>query len=150
MLTLLAGPSCSGKSSIVKRMPGRVVEFDDWVVERFGGTFEEAMAAYCAAYPASLAEFLQHVIDVARVEDVVMVDPYVRRQDRVDLLVRLRGEGIGPLHLVYLATGMGALQYRLENRPNHRDEQSVYSLYAQQEFPVSDEGWDSVNIVGTG
>ena len=150
MLTLLAGPSCSGKSSIVKCIPGRVIEFDDWVVERFGGTFEEAMAGYCTAYPGSCEEFLQHVVGAARSGDVVMVDPYVRRQDRIDLLVRFRGEGIAPLHLVYLATGLGAIQRRLEGRPSRRDEQSVYRLYAMQEFPLSNEGWDSVNIVGTG
>ena len=105
---------------------------------------------YCAAYPGSCEEFLQHVVGMARSGDVVMVDPYVRRQDRLDLLARLRGEGIGPLHLVYLATGLGALQRRHETRPDHRDEQAVYRLYAMQEFPVLDEGWDSVNIVGTG
>ena len=150
MLTLLAGPSGSGKSVVASRLQGRAVEFDDWVAGRYGGTLQEAMSAYCGAYPASRDEFLRHVVREARAGDVVMVDPYVRKQDRIDLLVRLRGEGIGPLHLVYLATGFGALQRRHATRPDYRDEQAVYRLYAEQEFPLPDEGWDSVTILGTG
>lgn len=150
MLTLLAGPPGAGKSTVAAQAPGRVIEFDDWVVERFGGTFNEAQAAYCRAYPDSYREFMDYVIKAAHEDDVVLVDPYVRREDRLRLLEVLRGAGIAPLNLLYLAVGWGMFWHRNETRPVPRGEEICTQLYDAQEFPLPDEGWDSVHIIGAG
>lgn len=147
MLTVIAGAPCAGKSTYAKANFPKAFEFDDWVQARFNAPLRPAMAAYRQAYPASRQAYLTDACTAALHGCPALVDCFVRRNDRLEVLNWFRKAGIGPLKLIYLEVPLDELLRRGKTRvPPHRPE-TLHHFFRIQQPPRMDEGWDSILIL---
>jgi tRNA uridine 5-carbamoylmethylation protein Kti12 len=146
MLTIVAGVPAAGKSTMCAGL--HPFEFDEWVKARYGmEDVEQATSRFRAEYPASNEAYLDAVCAECVKGDVVLVDTFTYRSDRLLALGHFRARGIGPVRLVYLVASWKTVETRNRARTNPLSEGIVMDLWFNQEFPTQSEGFDQLEII---
>lgn len=146
MLTIVAGVPATGKSTMCTGM--HPFEFDEWVRAQYGTEdVEQATCQFRADYPASNNAYLDAVCAECAKRNVVLVDTFTYRSDRVLALGHFKAHGIGPIRLIYLVASWKTVEARNRARKKPLNEGIVMNMFFNQEFPFRTEGFDYVEIL---
>lgn len=145
MITVVAGLPAAGKSTLFHG--SSVFEFDEWVCKTYGKDVEASTAEYGRHYPESNRLYLDAVCAKHHLGDVVLVDTFIYRKDRMIAVDYFRSKGIYRVNLLYIVASLNTLQARNEARQNSLDCGIILNMWMNQEFPNQNEGFSLVEII---
>lgn len=144
MITLVSGLPATGKSTLARRLGGPVLDFDDYVQDRFGETLEEATRLF---HEHRAHEHGRWIARIRATPGAVVVDCLTTRAERMELV---RALAPLPVRLVYLVAPLELLLERNAARPCPRPEGMLLHRFHTEELPTEQEGFVSIYLKKVG
>lgn len=147
MLTIIAGVPAVGKTTRV--LGNKSFEFDDWVCRQYSLPVQESTYKYRKEYPDSNTKYLKEVCRAYSSGTMFLVDTFIYRNDRKIAVDFFKACGIVNVKLVYLVASLATVLHRNRSRERPINENIVFNMWVNQEFPSGSEGFSEVQIICT-
>lgn len=142
MLTIVMGPTCSGKSHLIREKYTNAKIVDLYDFQRYGMSVSEVWQSY-----VDCAEALK--VALKENDNVVLEHTLLKRIRREWYFEQIREVYSGDIHIVCMYPTAEQLSANAKKRGLHMSLEQANDMLQTLEFPSEDEGYASINIVET-